>query len=91
MIQETDLPISIQTPTYRTGIDRYLALGIRSEDGGVGVGGDVIVGWINSRTGKGGVDDYFLASEEEEEEAFKCDDDAESCPDSSKTVSKFEI
>ncbi len=67
-----------------------MALGIRSEGDGVGVGGDVIVGWINSRTGKGGVDDYFLASEEEEE-AFKCDDDAESCPDSSKTVSKYEI
>jgi hypothetical protein len=23
--------------------------------------GDVIVGWINAATGKGGVDDYFLS------------------------------
>ena len=42
------------------------------------------VGWINSRTGKGGLDDYFLAGEGAH--GLKCDDGAESCPDTSKEV-----
>ena len=61
-----------------TGSDRYLAIGIRSEEGSRGIAGDVIVGWIKARSGKGGVDDYFLASDHE-----RCPDDAESCPDTS--------
>ena len=48
----------------------------------IDVQGDVIVGWVNSRTGKGGVDDYFLAGSK-----IKCDDGAESCPDKNKPVS----
>lgn len=64
-----------------TGIDRYLALGIREDEFDTNglIGGDVIVGWINTHTGKGAVDDYFLAGDIE-----KCVDGAESCPDSGK-------
>ena len=51
---------------------------IRSEEGFRGIAGDVIVGWIKARSGKGGVDDYFLASDHQ-----RCPDDAESCPDTS--------
>ena len=40
--------------------------------------GDVVVGWINSQTGRGGLDDYFLSGAE------TCADGAESCPDTSK-------
>ena len=39
------------------------------------------MGWINDDTGKGSVDDYFLANPEA---GNKCNDDAESCPDQSK-------
>ena len=45
------------------------------------VAGDVVVGWVNARTGKGEIDDYFLAGSD-----LKCDDGAESCPDVSKPV-----
>jgi hypothetical protein len=45
------------------------------------VAGDVVVGWVNARTGKGEIDDYFLAGNQ-----VKCDDGAESCPDVSKPV-----
>jgi hypothetical protein len=45
------------------------------------VSGDVVVGWVNARTGKGEIDDYFLAGDQ-----LKCDDGAESCPDTSKPV-----
>ena len=62
-----------------TGSDRYLALGIREISGLKAVSGDVIVGWISSKSGKGGIDDYFLAGD-----AIQCDDGAESCPDRSK-------
>jgi len=63
-----------------TGDDRYLAVGIRGDENDEeSVAGDVIVGWINSKSGRGGVDDYFLASEN-----IGCDDGAESCPDKSK-------
>lgn len=45
------------------------------------VAGDVVVGWVNSKSGKGEVDDYFLAGDN-----MKCDDGAESCPDTTKPV-----
>ena len=44
-----------------TGNDRYLALGIRDPTESKGIAGDVVVGWISTKTGKGGIDDYFLA------------------------------
>jgi hypothetical protein len=70
-----------------TGTDRYLALGVRSPQAGSrGIAGDVIVGWINSRTGKGDVDDYFLAAEDNAADGVHCDDGAESCPDKNKKV-----
>ena len=70
-----------------TGEDRYLALGVRNGDPDSEVtsgkiAGDVTVGWINSKTGKGAVDDYFLASES----GHTCSDGAESCPDSNVEV-----
>ena len=76
----------------RTGSDRYLAFGIREQDdqeldmAGVPrmIGGDVVVGWINAKSGKGGLDDYFLAGD-----GHECEDGAESCPDSSKQVNKM--
>ena len=55
-----------------TGSDRYLALGIREISGLKAVSGDVLVGWISSKSGKGGIDDYFLAGD-----AIQCDDGAE--------------
>ena len=62
--------------------DRYIALGIRLSDQenleSSKAAGDVIVGWINSKSGKGGIGDYFLAKENGE---FTCSDGAESCPD----------
>ena len=64
-----------------TGSDRYLALGIREISGLKAVSGDVLVGWISSKSGKGGIDDYFLAGD-----AIQCDDGAESCPDRSKVI-----
>ena len=66
-----------------TGNDRYLALGIRDPTESKGIAGDVVVGWISSKTGKGGLDDYFLAGKR-----IKCEDGAESCPDKSKGGSK---
>ena len=42
-----------------------------------------MVGWINAGTSKGGVDDYFLSGE------VACSDGAESCPDSTKSVSEY--
>ncbi len=42
------------------------------------------MGWINAGTSKGGVDDYFLSGE------VACSDGAESCPDSTKSVSKYQ-
>ncbi len=50
------------------------------------VSGDVVVGWVNARTGKGEIDDYFLAGDQ-----LKCDDGAESCPDTSKPVKIIEV
>ena len=47
------------------------------------VAGDVLVGWISDKSGKGGVDDYFLAGD-----IIKCSDGAESCPDRSKGGTK---
>ena len=46
------------------------------------------MGWINGRTGKGSVDDYFLAhpSKHKYGAIIKCSDGAESCPDESKPV-----
>ena len=66
-----------------TGNDRYLALGIRDPMENKGIAGDVVVGWISSKTGKGGLDDYFLAGKR-----IKCEDGAESCPDKSKGGTK---
>ena len=63
-----------------TGSDRYVAFGIK-DNSNLGVSGDVLVGWINGRTKKGSIDDYFLGGE-----SIKCDDGAESCPDSAKKV-----
>ena len=41
----------------------YRALGVKGGGGGAGsaAAGDVVVGWINSGTGRGGLDDYFLS------------------------------
>ena len=81
---------SEETKIFVETDDRYLALGIRSGGGGGGsIGGDVIVGWIYARSGQGGVDDYFLASPADDTDGEKCDDGAESCPDTAKDVSKF--
>ena len=66
-----------------TGNDRYLALGIRDPTEAKGIAGDVVVGWISTSTGKGGLDDYFLAGKH-----IPCDDGAESCPDKSKGGTK---
>ena len=69
----------------KTGGDRYLAFGVK-EDPDYGsdlIAGDVVVGWINAKTGKGGLDDYFLAGVQQ------CEDDAESCPDSGMEVKKL--
>ena len=66
-----------------TGNDRYLALGIRDPTESKGIAGDVVVGWISANSGKGGLDDYFLAGKK-----IPCDDGAESCPDKSKGGTK---
>ncbi len=42
-----------------------------------------MVGWINSKSGKGGIDDYFLGGKR-----VQCDDGAESCPDRTKGGTK---
>ena len=47
--------------------------------------GDVVVGWINSKTGRGGLDDYFLSG------AHACSDGAESCPDTSKPGGRSDV
>ena len=57
-----------------------MALGVKAgqeEAGGVAAG-DVVVGWINTATGQGGLDDYFLSG------TVTCSDGAESCPDTTK-------
>lgn len=62
------------------GSDMYMAFGVKAgqkEEGG-SAAGDVIVGWINSATGQGGLDDYFLSG------TSTCSDGAESCPDTTK-------
>ena len=57
----------------------YMAFGVKSvPSAGLVAKGDVVVGWINTKTGKGGVDDYFLSGVD------TCSDGAESCPDTSK-------
>ena len=48
--------------------------------------GDVVVGWISANSGKGGLDDYFLAGKK-----IPCDDGAESCPDKSKGGTKVKL
>ena len=79
-----DAPVLLLQLVSSTGSERYLALGIKAEEDDVGdIGGDVVVGWINSRTGKGGVDDYFLAAADGAS-GETCQDGAESCPDTGK-------
>ena len=68
-----------------SGKDRYVALGLRvapEELHHRRIAGDVIVGWINSNSGRGGISDYFLAGDHKVNSgAFVCSDGAESCPD----------
>ena len=68
----------------QTASDRYLAFGIRNGDKSESarISGDVIVGWVSDETGKGSVDDYFLANPKG---GVICNDNAESCPDQSKS------
>ena len=57
----------------------YMAFGVKETNPRDSAAqGDVVVGWINSQTGRGGLDDYFLSGAE------TCADGAESCPDTSK-------
>lgn len=86
----------------KTGSDRYLAFGIREQDdhddddderassaasaSSRMIAGDVVVGWINAKSGKGGLDDYFLATTTPGNGRYACEDGAESCPDTSKPV-----
>ena len=68
---------SITIPT--AGSDMYMAFGVKEETGSSSPAqGDVVVGWINAGTGRGGLDDYFLSG------SHSCEDGAESCPDTSK-------
>lgn len=61
------------------GSDMYMAFGVKDLlEPGAPAQGDVVVGWINTQTGKGGLDDYFLSG------AHTCSDGAESCPDTTK-------
>jgi len=61
------------------GSDMYMAFGVKDlTKPGAPAQGDVVVGWINTQTGKGGLDDYFLSG------AHACSDGAESCPDTTK-------
>ena len=61
------------------GSDMYMAFGVKDLlEPGAPAQGDVVVGWINTKTGKGGLDDYFLSG------AHTCSDGAESCPDTTK-------
>ena len=61
------------------GSDMYMAFGVKeAEDSRSPAQGDVVVGWINAGTGRGGLDDYFLSG------SHTCSDGAESCPDTSK-------
>merc|ERR1711892_382362 len=61
------------------GSDMYMAFGVKDLlEPGAPAQGDVVVGWINTQTGKGGLDDYFLSGE------HTCSDGAESCPDTTK-------
>ena len=81
---DNDEEVIIMQLVSTSGSDRYIALGIRLNDDEKSlekskIAGDVIVGWINSKSGKGGVGDYFLAKENNGE--FACSDGAESCPD----------
>ena len=63
------------------GSDMYMAFGVKDlTQPGAPAQGDVVVGWINTQTGKGGLDDYFLSG------AHTCSDGAESCPDTTKPV-----
>ena len=57
----------------------YMAFGVKeAENSRSPAQGDVVVGWINAGTGRGGLDDYFLSG------SHTCSDGAESCPDTSK-------
>ena len=61
------------------GSEMYMAFGVKEKNqGNTPAQGDVVVGWINSQTGRGGLDDYFLSG------THTCSDGAESCPDTSK-------
>ena len=61
------------------GSEMYMAFGVKEKSGGRSpAAGDVVVGWINSQTGRGGLDDYFLSG------SHTCSDGAESCPDTSR-------
>ena len=61
------------------GSDMYMAFGVKESEGSPSPAqGDVVVGWINAGTGRGGLDDYFLSG------SHTCSDGAESCPDTSK-------
>ena len=65
---------------FIVGSDMYMAFGVKENNPGnnAAAQGDVVVGWFNSQTGRGGLDDYFLSG------AHTCSDGAESCPDTSK-------
>ena len=68
-------------PAFIPGSDMYMAFGVKDlTKPGAPAQGDVVVGWINTQTGKGGLDDYFLSG------ALACSDGAESCPDTTKPV-----
>ena len=57
----------------------YVAFGVKEKGASLRPAmGDVVVGWINAGTGRGGLDDYFLSG------SHTCSDGAESCPDTSK-------
>ena len=61
------------------GSDMYMAFGVKEAPQSPSPAqGDVVVGWINAGTGRGGLDDYFLSG------SHTCSDGAESCPDTSK-------
>ena len=64
----------------------YMAFGVKDVvEPDAPAHGDVVVGWINTQTGKGGLDDYFLSG------AHTCSDGAESCPDTTKPGGKKNV
>ena len=64
----------------------YVAFGVKEKGASLRPAqGDVVVGWINAGTGRGGLDDYFLSGAE------ACEDGVESCPDTSKPGGKKNV